>query len=90
MASLAQMDYCKSKNYDPEDPRCAKIFLTGRYVKVIKINTALVNEKKTVINFQVNETSDEYTFARNALFSRHPAMASWPKGTVLYTYIKPS
>lgn len=34
MASLAQMDYCKSKNYDPEDPRCAKIFLTGRFIKV--------------------------------------------------------
>lgn len=44
MASLAQLDYCKSKNYDPEDPRCAKIFLTGRYIKVkILINFVVVS-----------------------------------------------
>lgn len=32
--SLAQSDYCKEKQYDPEDPRCAKVILTGTFAKV--------------------------------------------------------
>jgi len=34
MFSLAQSDYCKKKSYDPEDPRCAQLTLTGKFVKV--------------------------------------------------------
>lgn len=32
--SEAQSDYCHNKNYDPEDPRCARILITGQVVKV--------------------------------------------------------
>ncbi|KAF0757765.1 protein CREG1-like isoform X1 [Aphis craccivora] len=34
--SLAQSDYCKKKSYDPEDPRCAQLTLTGKFVKLDK------------------------------------------------------
>ncbi|XP_042883228.1 protein CREG1-like [Penaeus japonicus] len=30
----AQSDYCHKKEYDPEDPRCARILITGEIVKV--------------------------------------------------------
>jgi len=32
--SLAQGTYCSRMNYDPEDPRCAHVILTGVFVKV--------------------------------------------------------
>lgn len=32
--SLAQSDYCMKKAYDPEDPRCAQVILTGEFVRV--------------------------------------------------------
>lgn len=34
MASLAQSDFCQQKQWDPQDPRCAKTILTGRLKKV--------------------------------------------------------
>ncbi|XP_045483032.1 protein CREG1 isoform X2 [Harmonia axyridis] len=34
LASLAEVGYCESKNYDPQDPRCAKAIMSGRLVKV--------------------------------------------------------
>jgi len=61
--TLAQGDYCKKKGYDPEDPRCAHIIMTG---KIIKIDP--------------ETNAGEYSFAHNGLFTRHPAMASWPSG----------
>jgi len=61
--SLAQGDYCKNKGYDPEDPRCAHIIMTGRIVKV-----------------DPDTDAGEYSFAHNGLFSRHPAMDTWPAG----------
>jgi len=57
MMSLAQSDYCSENQYDPEDPRCARLILNGRVVKV---------------------TGKEANFAKEALFSRHPAMETWP------------
>ncbi|KAI4457785.1 creg1 protein [Holotrichia oblita] len=36
MCSLAETDYCKSKTWDPQDPRCAKVIITGKYLKVDK------------------------------------------------------
>lgn len=56
--SLAQGDYCKQKNLDPEDPRCAHTIVSGRFVHVKK-------------------GSKEENFAKDALFSRHPAMNDW-------------
>jgi len=32
--SLAQGNYCSKMNYDPEDPRCAHVILTGTFVKL--------------------------------------------------------
>jgi len=34
--SLAQSNYCNQKSYDPEDPRCAQVILTGQFVKLNK------------------------------------------------------
>ncbi|KAG5877435.1 hypothetical protein JTB14_016893 [Gonioctena quinquepunctata] len=34
MATLAQSDYCETENFDPQDPRCAKVLITGRLKKV--------------------------------------------------------
>jgi len=50
---------------DPENPPCARLTLTGR-----------------LITLDENDASskDEYEFAKNALFERHPAMAEWPSG----------
>lgn len=36
--SLAQGDYCKQEGLDPEDPRCAHVFLTGK-LKTVKNGT---------------------------------------------------
>ena len=32
--TLAQGEYCKSKQWDPMDPRCARILLTGKIKSV--------------------------------------------------------
>lgn len=32
--TLAQTDYCLNNKLDPEDPRCAHVILTGKFVKV--------------------------------------------------------
>ncbi|XP_050308561.1 protein CREG1 [Anthonomus grandis grandis] len=34
MATLAESDYCTNKNYDPQDPRCAKVIISGKLLKV--------------------------------------------------------
>lgn len=59
--SEAQSDYCKNQGYDPEDPRCARVLLSGQIIE-LKRGTA------------------EASLAQNALFSRHPVMATWPAG----------
>lgn len=30
--SLAQTDFCRSRQLDPEDPRCPQVILTGYFV----------------------------------------------------------
>jgi len=59
--SLAQGDYCKKMGYDPEDPRCAHIIITGKILKL-----------------DADEDAEEYNFAHDGLFSRHPEMKTWP------------
>ncbi|KAK3884089.1 hypothetical protein Pcinc_011625 [Petrolisthes cinctipes] len=59
--SEAQSDYCHTSGFDPEDPRCARILLSGSIV-------------------EVKNGTEEATFARTALFSRHPVMETWPTG----------
>jgi len=61
--SLAQGQYCKVNDIDPEDPTCAHVIMTGR-IQFLK----------------PNKHPEEVEFARNALFTRHPAMEGWPKG----------
>ncbi|XP_037077728.1 protein CREG1-like [Pollicipes pollicipes] len=59
--SLAQTTFCQQHDYDPEDPLCAHVILSGRVL-------------------QVDPDEPEYTFARDALFARHPEMPDWPVG----------
>ncbi|KAI5646918.1 pyridoxamine 5'-phosphate oxidase domain-containing protein [Phthorimaea operculella] len=58
--SLEETRYCENQKWDPEDPRCTRLMLSGK-MKRIKQGTP------------------EYTFAKAALFERHPAMATWPE-----------
>ena len=44
--------------------RCAHVIMTGTIERI--------NDE--------GEDSEEYAFAHNALFSRHPAMDTWPSG----------
>ncbi|KAF5299197.1 hypothetical protein FQA39_LY02370 [Lamprigera yunnana] len=34
VASLASTDWCKEQQYEAEDPRCARVMMSGRYIKV--------------------------------------------------------
>ena len=47
-----------SEHGDPENPPCARLVITGKFVKVT--------------------SQEELDFAKQALFSRHPAMKYWP------------
>ncbi|MPC45175.1 Protein CREG1 [Portunus trituberculatus] len=67
--SEAQSDYCKKVDLDPEDPRCARVLLSGT-----------VEEVK-------NGTS-EAEFAKEALFSRHPVMKTWPQKNHNWIFVK--
>lgn len=78
--TLAQTDFCKKHEYDPEDPLCAHIILTG---KLVRVTICRARERHTLINKAIRvQVTDpkEKSFARKALFSRHPEMHDWPKG----------
>lgn len=34
MATLAETNYCNAKDWDPQDPRCVRVIMTGKIVKV--------------------------------------------------------
>ncbi|KAF5299198.1 hypothetical protein FQA39_LY02371 [Lamprigera yunnana] len=34
LASLAETNYCKQEDLDPQDPRCSRVILTGHFLKV--------------------------------------------------------
>nr|CAH7759684.1 unnamed protein product [Callosobruchus chinensis] len=36
MATMAGTHYCTSKNYNPQDPRCPKVMITGKVVRLEK------------------------------------------------------
>ena len=38
MMSLSQGNYCTKKDYDPVDPRCARVVLTGKIKPVKMLN----------------------------------------------------
>ncbi|OWR53395.1 protein CREG1 [Danaus plexippus] len=59
LVSLEETRFCEFKKYDPEDPRCTRLMLSGLMKKV-------------------KENTPEYTFAKAALFERHPDMANFP------------
>ncbi|KAG6453362.1 hypothetical protein O3G_MSEX008100 [Manduca sexta] len=59
LVSLEETRYCEQQKYDPEDPRCTRLMLSGKMKKL-------------------KENTPEFTFAKAALFERHPAMAHWP------------
>ncbi|XP_050542684.1 protein CREG1-like [Daktulosphaira vitifoliae] len=46
--SLAQSNYCKDRSYDPEDPRCAQLILTGTFVKLEKNDPEWLTAKEAL------------------------------------------
>ncbi|XP_014212958.1 protein CREG1-like [Copidosoma floridanum] len=60
MMSLAQGDWCTYKNYDPMDPRCARVTLAGKMKKIDKENPEFASAKAGV-------------FGRHPLLSHVPA-----------------
>ncbi|CAH1113709.1 unnamed protein product [Psylliodes chrysocephalus] len=34
MATLAETSYCETENFDPQDPRCAKVLIIGKLIKI--------------------------------------------------------
>ncbi|XP_046740873.1 protein CREG1 [Diprion similis] len=46
--SLAEGEYCATKGYDPMDPRCARVYFTGK-VKALKNNTAEYDVAKNAV-----------------------------------------
>ncbi|CAH1985973.1 unnamed protein product [Acanthoscelides obtectus] len=36
LATLAGTDYCTRKNYNPQDPRCPKVMITGKFLRLEK------------------------------------------------------
>lgn len=55
--SEMQTGYCQGKKIDAEDPRCARLSLSGPLIQVTD--------------------PDEIEVAKDAMFSRHPAMKNW-------------
>ena len=56
--SMAQLGRCTVERLDPENPRCARVVMSGKFVDVTD--------------------ASELAFAKDALFERHPEMATWP------------
>ena len=56
--SMAQLGRCTVERLDPENPRCARVVMSGKFVDVTD--------------------ESELAFAKDALFERHPEMATWP------------
>ncbi|XP_033230868.1 protein CREG1 [Belonocnema kinseyi] len=48
MMTLAQGRYCSKKNYDPMDPRCARVILTGK-IKPVKNDSAEIEIAKNAV-----------------------------------------
>ncbi|XP_046476881.1 protein CREG1 [Neodiprion pinetum] len=46
--TLAEGEYCAKKLYDPMDPRCARVYLTGK-IKAVKNNTAEYDVAKNAV-----------------------------------------
>ncbi|XP_026330343.1 protein CREG1 [Hyposmocoma kahamanoa] len=59
LVSLEETGYCSKQQYDPQDPRCTRLMLSGKMKRV-------------------TAGSSEYSFAKAALFERHPDMANYP------------
>ena len=76
--------------YDPEDPRCARLTLTGKMVEVAPEELAFAKEAMFSRYDGVNNCCDygkkthlvHFTFmcVCPVLFFRHPVMAKWPVG----------
>jgi len=75
--SLAQGDV-DCQNLDAESPLCAHIVLTGNFVKVSHHHKFNHISYSTICASKVVPDSGEEDFARDALFTRHPVMETWP------------
>ncbi|RZC69857.1 hypothetical protein C5167_032988 [Papaver somniferum] len=72
---------------DPENPACAKLTLTGK--DLFNSSKYLFSAVSDVIPYHthirihfklVDVNSKEASFAKDALFAKHPEMKGWPKG----------
>lgn len=69
--SLNQGHYCYQEDWDPEDPRCAQVILTGKFV-LLKNGTAEYLRAKTFLwtkhpameNWTIEEPSHDWKFAK--------------------------
>ena len=91
--TLAESEYCSLNGYDPQDPPCPRLILTGSIGKlsiVIVVMEAIVRMFLFFlwISFffieKIPEEDPEVDMARTSLFSRHPSMQYWPEGHGFY------
>lgn len=69
--SLGQSHYCYQQDWDPEDPRCAQVILTGKFF-VLKNGTAEYQRAKHFLwtkhpamqNWTIEEPSHDWKFAK--------------------------
>lgn len=88
MASLAETNYCETENFDPQDPRCAKVLLTGKLLKVINSLELLFMYTNIFVSYiKVDKSTPEYRFGLFSLFSRHPSMKDWPAGKFILSQL---
>lgn len=72
--------------YDPEDPRCARLTLTGKMVEVAPEELAFAKEAMFSRSqsykqlYCANSTFDKRRLTCCFVLNRHPVMAKWPVG----------
>ncbi|XP_076162006.1 cellular Repressor of E1A-stimulated Genes [Ptiloglossa arizonensis] len=73
LMTLAQGDYCNLKEWDPMDPRCARILLSGKIKPLKNDSIELVQAKKIYFNRHpklINMPKDhQFYFAKLKIFS---------------------
>ena len=86
--TLAESEYCSLNGYDPQDPPCPRLILTGSIGKLSSLSSRALLGCFLWISFffieKIPEEDPEVDMARTSLFSRHPSMQHWPEGHGFY------
>lgn len=95
LMTLAQGDYCKSKSWDPMDPRCARILLSGK-IKAVK-NESMEHEiaKKSIFERHpklVHMPADHHFFIAKLKITSIAVLDTFggPKYVSVKDYLHPS